>query len=183
MLLPDHNASTSVVELRSRIVQNLEESRYIIEANAQLAQHRMKEQYDKNAAPVSFDVGSKVWVYTPKPRKGLSKKLAHSYYGPYRIVSKLSPVHFKLRTMNNRPVSVPVHANRMKRNYDPSDRPIGVPSLSETTPDLSETDMPADSFENNVSIPANIAADSNEKTEPSIIRREDSFVPAKIVPV
>ena len=80
-------------------------------------------------------------------------------------------------------MSVPVHANRMKRYNDPSDSPIGVMSLSETTPDLSETYMPENSFENNVSIPVNIVADSNKTIEPSIIRPEDSFVPAKIVPI
>ena len=63
--------------------------RKIIESNTQLAQQRMKLQYDKHTAPVPFDIGSKVWVYTPKNRKGLSKKLAHNYHGPYRVTAKI----------------------------------------------------------------------------------------------
>ena len=75
LLLPDSNVSTSVSELRARLVTNLEESRKLIASNTQLAQQRMKLQNDKHATPVPFDVGSKVWVCTPKSRKGLSKSL------------------------------------------------------------------------------------------------------------
>ena len=190
LLLPDSNVSNSVAELRARIVKNLEESRQIVSSNTKLAQQRMKAQYDKNAAPVPFDVGMRVWVYTPKNRKGLSKKLAHNYHGPYRIVSQLSPVHFKLHTMDNRPVSVPVHANRMKLYYDPADRPVRVPILPEDTSDLSDVDLPPDSFDVNVpgsSCSSNTAkdnvADSPVSAEPSITRPEDTFTPAQIVPV
>ena len=188
LLLPDSNVSSSVAELRSRVIHNLEESRKIVSANTQLAQQRMKEQYDKTAAPVSFEIGSRVWVYTPKSRKGLSKKLAHNFHGPYRIVSKLSPVHFKLRTMDNRPVSVPVHANRMKAYYDPSDRPIAAPSFEETSPDLADTDLPPDSFQTkNTDRPSLPTPVDNALTrldeEPAITRPEDTFTPAEIVAV
>ena len=148
----------------------------------------MKEQYDKTAAPVPFEIGSKVWVYTPKSRKGLSKKLAHNFHGPYRIVSKLSPVHFKLRTMDNRPVSVPVHANRMKAYYDPSDRSIAAPSFEETSPDLADTDLPPDSFQttntDRPSLPTPVDNALNRlDEEPAVTRPEDTFTPAEIVAV
>ena len=39
--------------------------------------------------------------YTPKTRKGLSRKPTHNFHGPYRIVAQLSPVHFCLRTFDN----------------------------------------------------------------------------------
>ena len=124
LLLPFTSLSASVAEHHARIVQNLEEAQSKIYSNNQLAQQRMKEQYDKTSCPVRIDVGSKVWVYTPKKQKGLSKKLTHNFHGPYRIVTKLSPVHFRLRTLDNSPVSVPVHANRLKPFDDPADRPI-----------------------------------------------------------
>ena len=107
------NLSSSVAEHRARIVQKLEDAQNIILSSTQLAQQRMKEQHDKRSRCVPYEVGQSVWVYTPKQRKGLSKKLLHNYHGPYRIVSKLSPVHFKLRTLDNRVVSIPAHANRL----------------------------------------------------------------------
>ena len=66
-------------------------------------------------APMKFQISDRVWVYTPRNCKGLSKKLAHNYHGPYRIVQFLSPVHCILRAVDNRRVSTMVHVSRLKR--------------------------------------------------------------------
>lgn len=97
----------------------------------------MKAYYDKRAADPDFVEGQKVWVFTPKTYKGLSKKLLHNYHGPYRVVEKLSPVHYKLRTCSNKPVSSIVHANRP---IEPPTAPV------EDTPFLTVDDFPPDSF-------------------------------------
>ena len=87
-------------------------------------------------------------------------------------------------------MSVPVHANRMKLYFDPSDRPVCEPSSIETSPDLSDSDLPPDSFESTT--PSNRVrpnADSKVKTvtrrvtDLPITRPEDSHTPAQIVPV
>ena len=171
---------------------NLEESWKLIASNTQLAQQRMKLQYDKHATPVPFDVGSKVWVYTPKNREGLSKKVAHNFHGPYRVAVKLSPVHFKLRTMDNRPVTVPVHVNRMKLYHDPSNRPISSPSLDHTTPDLSDSYLPPDSFPSSSAPNESLLQDTNADarhsdrrvvTDVPITRPKDTHSPLEIQPV
>ena len=64
----------------------------------------MKEYYDQTAANPTFIVGDRVWVYTPKTKNGLSKKLLHKWYGPYRIVKQLSPVHYQVPTCDNKSV-------------------------------------------------------------------------------
>ena len=70
----------------------------------------MKGHYALEAAPAQYQIGQRVWVFTPKTRKGLSKKLLHHWHGPYRIMKQLSPVNFKLRNSANRLVATPVHA-------------------------------------------------------------------------
>eukprot|EP00794_Sanderia_malayensis_P004017 gene4017-4563_t len=60
LLMQDMNLSSSVAEHRERIVRNLEEAQRIISSNTELAQQRMKFQYDKTSAPVRYDIGSKV---------------------------------------------------------------------------------------------------------------------------
>ena len=181
LLLPSDNLSASVSEHRARIVQNLEDAQRIVQANTQLAQQRMKHQYDKTAGPVPFEVGAKVWVYTPKSRKGLSKKLSHNFHGPYRVVSKLSPVHFRLRTLDNRPVSVPVHANRMKLYCDPSTRPVEPPLIEQYSPDLADSDLPDDSFcvneANELRSTNSDQPQKNDSGEPIITRPEDFYEP------
>ena len=186
LLLPSSKLSTSIREHRARIVQSVENAQRIISSNTQLAQQRMKEQYDKTATPVDFDIGSKVWVYTPKKRKGLSKKLLHNYHGPYRVVTKLSPVHFRLRTLDNRPVSVPVHANRMKPFYDPADRPIVPPDIESFSQDLADSDLPAESFSHDEELSTNDQSEEHVNSnvpvsdEPQITRPEDFHFPELI---
>ena len=129
----------------------------------------MKEQYNRTSNRVHFDIGCKIWVYTPKSRKGRSKKLKHNYHEPYRIVARLSPVHFRLRTMDKRPVAVPVHANRMKPFFDPNNRPIDPPSDLDDVFELLEADLPKDSF-----------AEVATSTEPQIMHPEDVYPPQQI---
>lgn len=92
-LLPPREMSPLVAKHRARVIEHVERVRRIAAENTQRAQQKMKELHDLQAAAPPFSLGDKVWVYTPKNRKGLSKKLAHNYHGPYRIVEFISPVH------------------------------------------------------------------------------------------
>ena len=77
----------------------------------------------------------------------------HSWHGPYRLVHKLTPVTFELRTQTNKLLKAPVHVNRMKPFVDPTDRPVGEPELPHDDQDvhvfldLQENEIPDDSFE------------------------------------
>ena len=146
-LLPPVNLSSSIAEHIARILTTLEEARKLIASNTQLAQLKMKARYDLSAHPIPYTVGQRVWVYTTKRRKGLSTKLLHNYNGLHRIVEKLLPVHFKLRTQFS--VSVPVHANRLKPYFDSKDRPIEAPTehpSQQDEPHLRDDDIPSESF-------------------------------------
>jgi len=83
--------------------------------NIQRSQQKMKEYYDRNASQPLFEIGQRVWIYTQKRKKGLSKKLLHNWFGAYRIVE-----HYRLRSKSNKKVTFAVHANRMKPFVDPA---------------------------------------------------------------
>ena len=84
---------------QKRVVERVELAQNLARENLQRAQQKMKDYYDQKTKEPVFEVGQRVWVYTPRIRKGLSKKLMHNWLGPYRIIEKLSPVHFKLHTI------------------------------------------------------------------------------------
>ena len=114
--------------------------------NIQRSQEKMKEYYDRNASQPLFEIGQRVWIYTPKTKKGLSKKLLYNWFG--RIVEQSSPVHYRLRSKNNKKVTFAVHANRMKPFVDSALRPIDPPNDDDPSePYLDKSDIPADSFE------------------------------------
>ena len=108
----------------------------------------MKLYYDLKAQEPNYEIGDRVWVFTPKPTRGLSRKLQHRWHGPYRVIQKLSPVHFCLRTCHtNREVTTTVHTDRMKPFTDPDERPILPPPQDDSSaPYLSIDDLPPDSF-------------------------------------
>ena len=134
----------------------------------------MKEYYDRNASQPLFEIGQRVWVYTPKTKKGLSKKLLYNWFGPYRIVEQSSPVHYRLRSKNNKTVTFAVHANRMKPFVDPALRPIEPPIDDDPSePYLDEADIPADSFEVSESSSrdndTNVTAEKHDACSPSYL--------------
>lgn len=65
-----------------KVVQHIEEAHSLPRDNIQRAQQKMKEYYDRDASPVTYEIGQRVWVYTPKIRRCLSKKLSHNWHGP-----------------------------------------------------------------------------------------------------
>jgi hypothetical protein len=173
-LLPPSNVTNSIKEHRARIVQTIEEAHAIARANTQRTQQSMKARYDRSAREPKFMLGDRVWVYTPKTKKGLSRKLMHHWHGPYRIIEKCSPVHFKLRTCDNRLVSITVHANRMKPYHDPESRPHVPPSIEmPDEPPIPEDELPDDALVDNT--PVNEPSiDEPTPPDPSVVEDDSA---------
>ena len=115
-LLPPKDLSASIAEHRARVVEYLETAQELARANIQ----RMKLLYDQSSNFPEYDLGQQVWVYSPKTKRGLSKKLRHLWHGPMRIYKKLSPVTYKVKLPTNSCIATTIHINRMKPCYDPS---------------------------------------------------------------
>ncbi len=98
--------SLSIVEFTAWIIENLENDCCIVKSNTESTQLRMKEQYVIQCA------GSIRFGSTNRNGDRPLQEISTSQYGSYYIMSKLSPVHFKLQTLDNL-VSVLAHANRM----------------------------------------------------------------------
>ena len=79
----------------------------------------MKERYDERAKDVPYEAGDVVWVYIPALQPELSRKLMKFWSGPYLLVSRSSPVNFRVRNWeNNKLLAATVHVNRMEFAYD-----------------------------------------------------------------
>ena len=89
-----NDLSTSVLDHPKRIVEKVELAQNLARENIQRSQQKMEEYYYRNASQPLFEIGQRVWVYTPKTKKGLSKKLLYNWFGPYGIVEQSSPVRF-----------------------------------------------------------------------------------------
>eukprot|EP00112_Aurelia_sp_Birch-Aquarium-sp1_P024198 Seg753.2 transcript_id=Seg753.2/GoldUCD/mRNA.D3Y31 product="Retrovirus-related Pol polyprotein from transposon 412" pseudo=true protein_id=Seg753.2/GoldUCD/D3Y31 len=108
ILLPRQEHYDNVDDYRTQVVTRLNEARKLAKNNIELFQQCSELRRNKAAELPSFEVGQKVWIFTPNNRKGLSAKLVHNWHGPYRIVEKCSSVNFRLENGDI------VHSDRLK---------------------------------------------------------------------
>ena len=93
---------------------------------------RHKQLYDKHAPVKEFDVGDRVWLYTPAVKPGQTKKLSSLWKGPYTVIDKCGPVDYRIQLIGGTQVFV-VHRDRLKLC-------CGAPSL--TASSHTPTSMP-----------------------------------------
>ncbi|GFY65584.1 uncharacterized protein TNIN_248901 [Trichonephila inaurata madagascariensis] len=84
---------------------------------------QLDDAYDARHRSVSYRPGELVWVFTPVRKVGLSEKLLKRYFGPYRVVRKLSDVTYEVEELEPSPrrrkSTQVVHVLRMKKYYTP----------------------------------------------------------------
>ena len=143
-ITPKQNlAKNAKIHLKA-VLDNLEDARVIAKENIHKAQEKYKTQYDKKALETRLEPGDQVWLYCIKTPKGVSRKLHRKWLGPYYITQR-GPNHtFKLRRCrDNEELKSLVHANRLKKYYDPRDRPTNPPiGMENMRQDLNAEEIP-----------------------------------------
>jgi len=61
----------------------------------------MNENYDQTTNYIPFEIGQKVWVFTPTRVRGRSPKLQSSWTGPWIILSILNDCVVKIQNLEN----------------------------------------------------------------------------------
>jgi hypothetical protein len=96
-----------------------------------------------------FNVGGAVWLYLARVKPGLTKKLAHLWHGPFRIVGKAEGEDYrvKIQTIGSAYRVFPwVHISRLKPRLLNPDRPnVTMPEIPEGS-DFDEALLPEDSW-------------------------------------
>lgn len=104
---------------------------------------------------MNFEDGSAVWVYQffrAKSGEKTTRKLAFTWHGPYRVVSKVNDNAFRIAIPSHPDRIVTINVNRLKPYRGRWSRPLRdeVPQLdAETSPEeepLQEDDLPETSF-------------------------------------
>ena len=98
----------------------------------------MKQYYDQTAKSHPLQVGHLVWIYTPAVKKGLVEKLSSMWHGPFRLVEQISPVNFKVTTIDGKEIKEAVHVSRMKQHYAMDEKPTDYPNIQG---DVAEADI------------------------------------------
>ncbi|UYV77636.1 hypothetical protein LAZ67_15001781, partial [Cordylochernes scorpioides] len=121
-ILPYQPAGTAE-DYVGHLVTNAEDARMLARLNILQAQRKDKERYNKKHQEVTYKEGDLVWVFTPVRTVGLSENLLKIYFGPYRVIRKISSVNYQVEGVTNtrrrRKTQDIVHVVRMKPYHDP----------------------------------------------------------------
>lgn len=110
---------------------HLETIRRIVRKRLDAEQNRQKERYDDHRKNVSFAVGSLVWIYRPYRKKGRSEKLLHRYHGPFKIVRKVSDLHYIVAPISGRrKLQERVHVANLKPCLQRRLTPLSKPAVT-----------------------------------------------------
>ena len=120
-------------------------SSYTIAKQQLQAQHlRQKHMHDSSGSSEPFQIGDRVWLYTPVVNQGRTRKFASFWKGPYTIIDKPGEVTYKVQLIGGTQTLV-VHRNRLKpcltppplqTNTAPAQHPQTIPDCVPTYADV-----------------------------------------------
>ncbi|UYV66897.1 hypothetical protein LAZ67_4003261 [Cordylochernes scorpioides] len=123
-LLDDRNISVDIDkddydEYIKHHLDKINRTRKLVINNTIKTQERMKKNYDKKHNEKIYEPGHLVAVWTPVRKIGKCEKLLRKYFGPYRILKKLSNVNYLIEPKDN-PGQDPliVHVSRLKPYFE-----------------------------------------------------------------
>ncbi|UYV73410.1 hypothetical protein LAZ67_10003088 [Cordylochernes scorpioides] len=123
-LLDDRNISVDIDkddydEYIKHHLDKINRTRKLVINNTIKTQERMKKNYDKKHMERSYEPGELVAVWTPIRKIGKCEKLLRKYFGPYRLLKKLSNVNYLIEPKDN-PGQDPliVHVSRIKPYFE-----------------------------------------------------------------
>ncbi|UYV78051.1 hypothetical protein LAZ67_15003310, partial [Cordylochernes scorpioides] len=123
-LLDDENIPTdSNMDDYDEYIENyldkIARTRQVVINNTEKTQERMKRNYDKKHNEKIYEPGHLVAVWTQVRKIGKCEKLLRKYFGPYRILKKLSNVNYLIEPKDN-PGQDPliVHVSRLKPYFE-----------------------------------------------------------------
>ncbi|UYV75696.1 K02A2.6-like [Cordylochernes scorpioides] len=94
-------------------------TKQVVFNNTEKTQERIKRNYDKKHNERIYEPGHLVAVWTTIRKIGKCEKLMRKYFGPYRILKKLSNVNYLIEPKDN-PGQDPliVHVSRLKPYFE-----------------------------------------------------------------
>lgn len=77
-------------------VQEAEQARHLARLHIKRQHATDSQRYNLRHRKVTYNQVDQVWVWTPVRKKGLSKKLLHRYFGPYKVLHRVENVDYEV---------------------------------------------------------------------------------------
>ncbi|XP_075722202.1 uncharacterized protein LOC142765319 [Rhipicephalus microplus] len=107
-------------DYRAELTQRLQRAHNMASSTLRSAAELRKKRLGPSRRDPKFKVGERVYIRIGAVVRGLARKLAAKWVGPYRIIERLLSVTMRVRNIKTRESKV-IHPNRLRR-ADPSGR-------------------------------------------------------------
>lgn len=94
-MLP-HDYDALLTPDAEQFTQYAEEARQLARLHITQQQSVDARRYNLRHRQVEYHPGDQVWVWTPVRRQGLSEKLLSRYFGPYKVLRRVSDVNYEV---------------------------------------------------------------------------------------
>eukprot|EP00731_Ephydatia_muelleri_P006147 Em0003g395a len=101
-------------EHAQNLKESLQDAYDTVRNTAGMQQQRQKDLYDKRAHGKPYIIGDYVWLHSPVVPRGGSRKLHHPWTGPYKVITKLSDVTYRIQSLDKKRLRKVVHFDRLK---------------------------------------------------------------------
>jgi hypothetical protein len=107
---PDKEQLT--IEHAANWVDHLRDIYNYVRQHVRLARNSMKPRYEKLTNGGGYQEGERVWLYRPTRTKGKSSKLQSSWAGPYKVITRINDVVYRIQ---RKPISrmMVLHLDRL----------------------------------------------------------------------
>jgi hypothetical protein len=132
----DLDVGDSSDRARTLTTNKLSAIREKVKKRMAIVKSRQKKRHDRRRRQVKFAVGDPVLVYRPIRKKGRTTKFLHRYFGPYRIVRRVSDLNYIVEPLYGKKKNQDcVHMSQLKpfRHSAPSGK-VSVKSPVVKTP-------------------------------------------------
>lgn len=135
-------------DYRAELAQRLSVSHKLAYEALNKAAEKRKSRLDKRSQDAGFQIGDRVYVKVESQARGLAKKLAPKWKGPFRVVEKLSDVTCRIRGIRMKDEKI-VNVNKLKIALGEVEDELRLPRVSVGTgrprPSSPERSSPATS--------------------------------------
>lgn len=94
-MLP-HDTDASLTSDAEQVTQHTEEAGQFARIHITKQQSADARRCNLRHRQVEYKPGDQVWVWTPICRQGLSEKLLSRYFGPYKVIRRVSEVNYEV---------------------------------------------------------------------------------------
>ena len=94
------------------VKQKLEKAYTLVRSNLESAQKRQKDYYDRLSNGNRYNVGTKVWLFSPAVGKQVHPKFHRPWTGPWIVQKRISDVTYRIKSSDGK--TKVVHFDRLK---------------------------------------------------------------------